>query len=119
MVISISLNKNNLLVFHFHNSYVAIESEEKLIKQLEYANILNCEFLEGKKQIAATLFAFLFSIMTPFSSGVPKKIFKVHDKLVIHLKNKTELEYIIERDSDINKVNQLLSTYKSKITRNS
>ncbi len=49
--------------------------------------------------------------------GIPKKIFKVRDQLIIDVKNKPQLKYQIAKDVDLDKVNKAVDLIQQQLKR--
>ena len=106
---SILISKEELFVFHFYESNLEIERKGRLKQNILYEDVLRCELRKGKNQITGTLLIGLFIVVLQLIPGLPKKIFKEHDQLLIFLKNKKTLIYQLGRDIDENEVNKVMN----------
>ena len=109
---SILVNKEELFVFHFYDNYLEIERKGRLTLNILYEDVVRCELKKGETQITGTLLVGFFVLVLQLIPGIPKKIFKEHDQLLIYLKNKKTLIYQLGRDIDENEVNKVMNCIK-------
>ncbi|MDG1803983.1 hypothetical protein [Flavicella sp.] len=109
---SILVNKEELFVFHFYDNYLEIERKGRLTLNILYEDVVRCELKKGETQITGTLLVGFFVLVLQLIPGIPKKIFKEHDQLLIQLKNKKTLSYQISRNIDRIKINKVVNSIK-------
>jgi hypothetical protein len=83
---SITVYKKALFVFHFYDTYLAIERKGKATQKIDYDKLKSCDLIKGKPQILATIFVGIVSGITGRWRDI--KIFKEYDQLLIALQDK-------------------------------
>lgn len=113
---SILIAKEDSFVFDFYESFVEIEKNGRSKEKLFHHEIQNCEFKKGKKRVLLTVvIAVVFLLFV--IPGIPKKIFKVRDQLVIDVKNKPQLKVQIANDVCMHNVNEVVHLMKQQRKR--
>jgi hypothetical protein len=111
---SITVNKEELFVFHFYDTHLEIERKGEAIKKIGYEKVKSCELIKGKPQILATIFVGIVSGITGRWRDI--KVYKEYDQLLIELKTKTTLSYQMHRSIDDNIVHKIIDIIKQKAT---
>jgi hypothetical protein len=110
---SILVNKKDSFIFYFYNISMKIEREDIVTKEVFYKEVLVCQHKKGKQQLLATLLVTIISLFSP--DLVPRKIFKVHDQLLIELKDSSILSYQLGRDIDEYALKKVMNYIKQRI----
>lgn len=60
---SIIVNKKALFVFHFYDTYLAIERKGEATQKIGYEKVKSCALIKGKPQILATILLALYQVL--------------------------------------------------------
>ena len=109
---SIIVNKEELFVFHFYDTYLEIERKGEATQKIGYEKVKSCELIKGKPQILATVFVGIVSGITGRWRDI--KVYKEYDQLLIVLQDKKLLSYPINKDHDKDEIHKVIVFVKQR-----
>jgi hypothetical protein len=109
---SITVNKEELFVFHFYDTYLEIERKGEATKKIGYDKVKSCALIKGKPEILATIFVGIVSGIAGRWSDI--KIFKKYDQLLIALQDKKLLSYPVNKDYDKDEIHKIIVFLKQR-----
>lgn len=109
---SITVDKENLFVFHFYDIYLEIERKGEATQKIAYEKLKSCETKKGKPEILSTIFVAFVSLITGLLKDI--KVYKEYDQLLIELKNKKILVYQINKGTDKAIIDKIINLIREK-----